>query len=209
MKSPKVNVVQTKGTGNRFAFVALCDDPSFTSNDARMALKYGIDRQKIIDTVLQGLRPIGNDTTIGPANRYYAQNNPPHMYDPDKAASFYKKAGSPKPSELQVSEGAFSGATDAGVLYQEAMKKAGIDLEVKRVSGDGYWEQRVAEGAVLRRLLGRTADGRPAAVADLHLDRQLERHALARPEVRQDRHRRRASNSTMPSARPCTRRPST
>src|SRR5882762_1584094 len=41
--------------------------------------------------------------------------------------------------ELQVSEGAFSGATDAAVLYQEAMKKAKIDLEVKRVSGDGYW----------------------------------------------------------------------
>ncbi|WP_237480650.1 ABC transporter substrate-binding protein [Lichenibacterium dinghuense] len=138
MKSPKVNVVQTKGTGNRFAFVALCDDPGYTSNDARMALKYGIDRQKIIDTVFKGYAQVGNDTTISPANRYYAQNDPPHTYDPDRAASLYKKAGSPK-FRLQVSEGAFSGATDAGVLYQEALKKAGIDLEVVRVSGDGYW----------------------------------------------------------------------
>ncbi|RYB05987.1 ABC transporter substrate-binding protein [Lichenibacterium ramalinae] len=138
MKSPKVSVVQTKGTGNRFAFVALCDDPSYTSNDARMALKYGIDRQKIIDTVYKGFAQVGNDTTISPASPYFAQNTPPHTYDPDRAASLYKKAGSPK-FRLQVSEGAFSGATDAGVLYQEALKKAGIDLEVVRVSGDGYW----------------------------------------------------------------------
>ncbi|MCW6510568.1 ABC transporter substrate-binding protein [Lichenifustis flavocetrariae] len=138
-KSPKVSVLQTKGTGNRFAFVALCDTDPFKSNDLRMALKYGIDRQKIVDTVYKGYASIGNDTTIGPANKYYAPNNPPHTYDPDKAASLWKKAGSPA-IELQVSEGAFSGATDAGILYQEAMKKAGINLNVKRVSGDGYWD---------------------------------------------------------------------
>jgi peptide/nickel transport system substrate-binding protein len=138
-KSPRVYVMQTKGTGNRFAFVALCDTDPFKSNDLRMALKYGIDRQRIIDTVYKGYASIGNDTTIGPANKYFAENNPKHTYDPDKAASLWKKAGSPA-IELQVSEGAFSGATDAGVLYQEAMKKAGINMSVKRVSGDGYWD---------------------------------------------------------------------
>ena len=186
----------------------LCDTDPFKSNDARMALKYGIDRQKIVDTVYKGYASIGNDTTIGPANKYFAQNNPPHAYDPDKAASLWKKAGSPA-IELQVSEGAFSGATDAGVLYQEAMKKAGIDLERQARLGRRLLGQRLAQGAVLRRLLGRPSDGRPAAVADLLLDRQLERHALARPGLRQDRHRRRASNSTRPSASRCMPRPST
>jgi len=139
MKSPKVDVMQTKGTGNRFAFVALCDDPAFKSNDARLALKYGIDRQKIVDTVYKGYAAIGNDTTIAPSSKYFAPDVPPHAYDPEKAAFHWKKAGNPS-FALQVSEGAFSGATDAGVLYQEAMKKAGVDLDVKRVSGDGYWD---------------------------------------------------------------------
>ncbi|MDX7950073.1 ABC transporter substrate-binding protein [Lichenihabitans sp. Uapishka_5] len=138
-KSPKVFVLQTKGTGNRFAFVALCDTDPYKSLDARMALKLGIDRQKIVDTVYKGYASIGNDTTIAPSNKYFAQNTPPHAYDPDKAKFHWKKAGSPS-FDLQVSEGAFSGATDAGVLYQEAMKKAGIDINVKRVSGDGYWD---------------------------------------------------------------------
>ncbi len=139
MKSPKVDVVQTKGSGNRFAFVAQCDAPGFTSNDARMALKYGIDRQKIVDTVYKGYASIGNDTLIAPSNPYFVRNDPPHMYDPDKAAFYYKKADSPK-FQLQVSEGAFSGATDSAVLYQESLKKAGIDLDLKRVSSDGYWD---------------------------------------------------------------------
>lgn len=136
--SPDTNVVQTKGTGNRFAFVALCDTDPYTSADLRTALKYGMDRKKIVDTVYMGYATIGNDTTISPSNKYYAKDVPQTAYDPDKAASFYKKAGSPK-IELKVSEGAYSGATDAGVLYQEAMKQAGIDLTVTRVSGDGYW----------------------------------------------------------------------
>ncbi len=141
MKSPVVSVVRSKGTGNRFAFVALCDTDPYKSNDMRLALKYGIDRQKIVDTVYKGFATIGNDTTVAPSQKYFAKDVPQRPYDPDKAAFHFKKAGMADAKiELQVSEGAFSGATDAAVLYQEAMKKAGITLDVKRVSGDGYWD---------------------------------------------------------------------
>jgi peptide/nickel transport system substrate-binding protein len=83
---------------------------------------------------------MGNDTTVAPSSKYAAKDIPQRPYDPDKAAFHLKKAGMPNAKfELQVSEGAFSGATDAAVLYQEALKKGGINLDVKRVSGDGYW----------------------------------------------------------------------
>jgi peptide/nickel transport system substrate-binding protein len=141
MKAPSVNVVRTKGTGNRFAFVALVDTDPFTNNDIRLALKYGIDRQKIVDTVFKGFATIGNDTTVSPAQKFWSKDVPQRPYDPDKAAFHFKKAGIANAKiELQVSEGAFSGATDSAVLYQEAIKKAGIEMEVKRVSGDGYWD---------------------------------------------------------------------
>ena len=138
-KSPKLNIVQTKGTGNRLAFAALCDTDPFKSNDARMALKLGIDRQKIVDNVYRGFASIGNDTTVAPSSPYFLDNTASHHYDPDQAAFYWKKAGSPA-FELQVSETGFSGAVDSAVLYQEALKQAGIPLDVKRVSGDGYWE---------------------------------------------------------------------
>jgi peptide/nickel transport system substrate-binding protein len=140
MKAPNVDVVRTKGTGNRFAWVALCDTDPYKSNDMRLALKYGIDRQKIIDNVYKGFATLGNDTTVAPSQKYYAKDVPQRQYDPDKAMFHFKKAGVANADlELQVSEGAFSGATDCAELYQEAMKKAGITLNVKRVSGDGYW----------------------------------------------------------------------
>ena len=140
MKAPTVNVVRTKGTGNRFAWVALCDTEPYNNNDMRLALKYGIDRQKIIDNVYKGFATMGNDTTVAPAQKYFAKDLPQRPYDPDKAAFHFKKAGMANANlTLEVSEGAFSGATDCAVLYQEAMKKAGINLNVKRVSGDGYW----------------------------------------------------------------------
>ena len=136
--SADTQLVQTKGTGNRYCFAALCDTAPYDNLDLRWALKYGIDRNKIVDTVYTGYATVGNDTTVSPMNPYFDKDLPQTAYDPEKAAFHYKKAGSPK-LELKVSEGAFSGATDAGVLYQEAMKQAGIDLTVTRVSGDGYW----------------------------------------------------------------------
>jgi len=140
MKAPSVNVVRTKGTGNRFAFVALTDTDPYTSNDVRLALKYGIDRQKIVDTVFKGFATVGNDTTVSPAQKFWAKDIPQRPYDPDKAAFYFKKAAASAKIELQVSEGAFSGATDSAVLYQESAKKGGVDIDVKRVSGDGYWD---------------------------------------------------------------------
>lgn len=140
MKAPNLNVVRTKGTGNRFAWVAHCDTAPYNNLDLRLALKYGIDRQKIIDNVYKGFATLGNDTTVAPSQKYYAKDLPQRAYDPDKAAFHFKKAGiGGAKIDLEVSEGAFSGATDCAVLYQEAMKKAGIELNVKRVSGDGYW----------------------------------------------------------------------
>ena len=41
--------------------------------------------------------------------------------------------------ELHASDAAFAGAVDATQLYAESLKKAGITLNVKRASADGYW----------------------------------------------------------------------
>jgi peptide/nickel transport system substrate-binding protein len=133
-----VNVVRTRGTGNSYSFVARCDKAPYSNLDTRLALKYGIDRQKIVDIVYRGYATIGNDTMISPSNKYYAKDIPQTVYDPEKAAFHYKKAGSPK-LELKASEGAYSGATDAGVLYKNTMRLAGIDLTVTPVPSEGYW----------------------------------------------------------------------
>ncbi|MEP6971836.1 MAG: ABC transporter substrate-binding protein, partial [Betaproteobacteria bacterium] len=139
-KNKSIKVVTSKGSGNRFAFVALTDIDPYKSRDVMLGLKHGIDRQKIIQNVFSGYATVGMDHTIGPANKYYDKKQKPWPYDPDKAAFHFKKAGMSGPFDLQVSEGAYTGATDSAVIFQESLKKAKANLDVKRVSGDGYWD---------------------------------------------------------------------
>ena len=142
MKDANLKVVRTKGTGNRFCFVTRVTDKPFDNKDLRTALKYGIDREKIIESVYNGYAVPGNDHNLDALNPFYNTAMPQRKYDPDKAAFFFKKAGLPANTaiELQTSEGAWGSAVDCASLYQQALKKAGINLDVKKVSGDGYWD---------------------------------------------------------------------
>lgn len=140
MQDSNLNIVRTKGTGNRFCFVSRVTDAPFDNKDLRLALKYGMDRQKIIDQVYAGYAVPGNDHTLDALNPFYNTDMPQRAYDPDKAAFHFKKAGISGAVELQTSEGAWGTAVDCAQLYQESLKKAGIDLTVNKVSADGYWD---------------------------------------------------------------------
>jgi peptide/nickel transport system substrate-binding protein len=141
-KNTKLNVVRTKGTGNRFCFVSRVTDAPFDNKELRLALKYGIDRPKIISSVMNGFGVPGNDHTLDALNPFYNASMPQRKYDPDKAAFHFKKAGLAAGTkiELQTSEGAWAQADDCAALYQESLKKAKIDLSIKKVSKDGYWD---------------------------------------------------------------------
>lgn len=140
MNNKSIKVNRTQGAGNRFAFVAHTDTDPYKNRDVMLGLKYGIDRQTIIKNVFSGFATVGMDHTVGPMNKYHDKTLKARPFDPDKAAFHFKKAGMAGPFELQVSEGAYTGATDSAVIFQESLKKAKANLDVKRVSGDGYWD---------------------------------------------------------------------
>ena len=139
-KNKDITITRTKGTGNRYGFVAMVDTDPYKNRDVMLGLKYGIERQKVVDNVFSGYATIGNDQTVGPADQFFNAALKPKAYDPEKAKFHFKKAGFSGPFEVQVSEGCYSGATDSGVMFQESLRKVGVSLEVKRVSGDGYWD---------------------------------------------------------------------
>lgn len=141
MRMPNLQIVQTKATGFRYCFVARCNDAPTKSNDLRLALKYGIDREQICKTVYNGFATPGHDHLLDSASPFFNKDLPPHGYDPDKAQFHFKKAGlsASEVVELKVSEGAYGTSVDAAQIYQQSMKKAGLDLKVTKVAGDGYW----------------------------------------------------------------------
>lgn len=139
-RNPKIQVIRNPA-GQHGVLVMNTTMKPFDDQNVRLALKYAIDRQKIIDTVLKGYGVVGNDHPIPRTNPYYAADLPQHTYDPDKARFHLKQAGLSELSvTLSVAEAAFTGATDTGVLFQAAATKAGIALEVKREPSDGYWD---------------------------------------------------------------------
>jgi peptide/nickel transport system substrate-binding protein len=113
----------------------------FSDNNVRMALKYAMDRQELVDKILNGYGSVANDNPIGPANRYFNADMEAKTYDPDKAKFYLKEAGLDKLDvTLTVADAAFSGAVDAAVLFTEKAAPAGITITVDRAPDDAYWD---------------------------------------------------------------------
>lgn len=130
-----------EGYGNQQYTIPMRTDRSpFTDVNVRLAIKYSIDRQQLLDKILGGFGYIGNDHPIGRGQRYFNRDLPQKALDPDKAKFYLKKAGlSTLDVALSAADTAFSAAVDAAVLISETAKKAGINVKVNRVPNDGYW----------------------------------------------------------------------
>ncbi len=137
---PGVSVKSVSGRGH-YVFLMHCNTAPFDNNDLRLALKYAIDREEMVDKILRGYGSVGNDMPINGGYPLFSEDIPQRMYDPDKASFHYKKSGHSGPITLQTAATAFSGAVDAAQLFQQSAAKCGITLDVKREPDDGYWTE--------------------------------------------------------------------
>jgi peptide/nickel transport system substrate-binding protein len=132
--------VEEKTGPLHYTFPMHMDTQPYDDNNVRLALKYGLNRNEMLQIILQGHGTIGKDNPIGPSYRYYNKELKPIPYDPDKAKFHLKKAGLNELSvKLSAADAAFAGAVDAAVLYKEHAAKAGINIQVVREPNDGYW----------------------------------------------------------------------
>ncbi len=137
---PGVTIQNVSGRGH-YVFIMHCNTAPFDNNDLRLALKYAIDREEMVDKILRGYGGLGNDIPINAAYPLFSDDIPQRAFDPDKAAFHFKKSGHDGSVLLRTADGAFPGAVDAAQLFQASAKKAGINLEVKREPNDGYWSE--------------------------------------------------------------------
>jgi peptide/nickel transport system substrate-binding protein len=137
---PGVSIRNIAGSAH-YVFAAQCNTAPFDNNDLRLALKYAVDRQELVDRILAGYGSVGNDIPVNGAYPLFSDDIEQRVFDLDKAAFHYKKSGHSGPIVFQTSDVAFPGAVDAATLFQQTAAKAGIQIEVKREPGDGYWAQ--------------------------------------------------------------------
>lgn len=138
-RAPGIRILSTTGT-QHYTFAMDTRQAPFNDNNVRLALKFAIDRQELVDKILNGYGSVGNDHPIGPSQRYFNKDLPQRTYDPDKAKFHLKQAGLESLSvQLSAADAAFPGAVDAALLYSEKAAAAGINIEVVREPNDGYW----------------------------------------------------------------------
>ena len=137
--NPNIEIFEV--TGNmHYTFPILTNQAPFDDVNVRKALKYGVNRQEMVDKILQGHGMVGNDHPIGPANQYLATDIPQIEFDGDKASFYMKAAGLTELNvDISASDAAFTGAVDASQLYQASAKGAGININVVQEPADGYW----------------------------------------------------------------------
>ncbi|MCB4455222.1 ABC transporter substrate-binding protein [Leisingera sp. McT4-56] len=138
-RAPNITVHSTSAAGH-YVFIMHCNTAPFDNNDVRMALKYGINRQEMVDKILNGYGTVGNDTPINASYPMYTELEQ-RQFDPDKAMHHLKKSGHDGAILLRTSDNSFPGAPDASALFQQSLNSAGIKLDVKREPNDGYWSE--------------------------------------------------------------------
>ncbi|MCZ4352750.1 ABC transporter substrate-binding protein [Roseovarius aestuarii] len=141
MLAMKPNITVEEAPGFRFyGFTMFVDTAPYDNNDLRLALKYGVDREAMLDVALLGHGVVGNDNPITPSYRYHNKELEQRTYDPDRAKHHLKKAGFDSIDlDLSTSTAAFGTAVDAAIMYKSNLEAANINLNVINEAADSYW----------------------------------------------------------------------
>lgn len=141
LESRDVAKVLSIPSNAHYAFAMDSRAAPYSDNNVRLALKYALDREELVDKILAGHGAVSNDNPIGMGNRYFHAEMEAKSYDPDKSKFYLKQAGvDTLDVTFSAANAAFSGAVDAAVLIQEKAAAAGINVTVDRAPDDGYWD---------------------------------------------------------------------
>jgi peptide/nickel transport system substrate-binding protein len=137
---PEMRVVELGGNVH-YTFPMRMNEAPFDNADVRTALKYAIDRQAMVDAILNGHGYVGNDHPVSKTQRYFAADIPQRQYDPDKAKHHLNQAGLSSLDVTLYAGNIYEAGVDAATLFQANAAAAGINIDIKQVPADGYWSE--------------------------------------------------------------------
>lgn len=135
--SPGVNAMRVP-SGRYVNVVMRHDQAPFDDVRVRQALAYSIDRQLLVDIVLEGLGRTGHDNILSPEFKYRI-DTPEIPYDPAKAKALLAEAGYPDGIKLDLvasNRPAIRG--QVAIAIKQMALPAGFDINVESMPHDTY-----------------------------------------------------------------------
>ena len=156
--NPDFKVTQSPG-GNWSGFVMITNKPPFDNLALRQAMHLVVDRQEMIDLALNGAGSISCDSSVSPNDPSVFKDCDPK---PNIEAAKAKLAEAGYPNGFTIDLYTAPVCQDLAALaeiYQQQAAKAGITVNIKTVSADGFWtEQWMKEPFVMTCWNERLAD---------------------------------------------------
>ncbi len=134
-------------TGTFVPIVMRSDQPPFDNPLVRKALKLTLDREVILNAVLNGHGVVGNDQSLPPNNPFYNPNIPAPKRDIEAARKLLAEAGYPDgiKATLYTSD-ARVGMLPVALMTREMAREAGFDIAIQNVTWDVFlntvWEKQ-------------------------------------------------------------------
>ncbi|WP_270887948.1 ABC transporter substrate-binding protein [Pedococcus sp. 5OH_020] len=133
--------VQLETVKNKNSWIFAFDQSQKPFDDPRViqAIKLATDREKMVQTALQGHGKAVADVPIDPGTTWYPKGLKPE-HDVAKAKSLLAEAGFPNGLDITLSTtAAVPGMLDAAQAWQQIVKGAGINVKLNQLPLDTYW----------------------------------------------------------------------
>lgn len=128
-------------SGSWLPFTMRVDTPPFDDVRVRQAFRLIVDRQQMVDQVLDGRGEIGNDM-YAPYDACYPDDFPQRQQDLDEARRLLAEAGQSDLTVELVTSPVAAGIVEAAQVFAQQAAAAGVTVDINRVdTGDFYGER--------------------------------------------------------------------
>ena len=127
-------------------------NPLFQDVKVRQALTHAIDRQEIVETIMEGNATVAH-APVSPLSWAYNDNVPKFEYDPERATQLLSEAGwEPGPDGILVKDGERFSFTilsnsgnvvrrDIGIIAQQYLGQVGIEVKAEQMEWGAFLDK--------------------------------------------------------------------
>jgi peptide/nickel transport system substrate-binding protein len=136
----KFTVETIRGSGHRQIWFNVRDEGPFKDKRVRQAVALGIDRQALVDNVLQGRGDIANDHPIAPIYPFFDKSQPQRKRDIAKAKQLLADAGKTGLKATLV-VGKLQEIPQLAELIQSQLKEIGMEVTLDVVENKVHYDR--------------------------------------------------------------------